>query len=485
MLRQTTFRPLLPAVTLGLCLLGLCLLTSCGNSPSSGNSPVERPNPAAIANTGNLSNVVFLGDSLTAGEENGGLLDTEQVHGYTTLLAQQAGVPITLPLIAAPGVPNVMQLDLDPLGIVFATGTSPGRDYPSQQATDLAVPGATLEDIFYTTPSNTTDLATQYILGDPGLSEGLSLSQALWAQRLAPTTIVLWGGNVEAINAVAEGSTAALTSVSDFTTEYSQLIGWFTQNTNAHLVLLNVPDVTRVPYLISAQQAATIASGLTGADQAYFYAIWGVTPQDYLNASGVEVALSIIEDPSQGPLASGLYLTPDDISVIQSTVNGYNYAIVEQAHLVDATLVDMHTALLNLAQNGATINGTPVTFQYLDGIFSLDGIHPTNTGYALTANIIIQALDSDGAEIPQVDVGPIAAADPLFPANMPERPYIPFISPPRSAVPAAKRAPARRNSKGGYLLPPELVQWREQARQMQAAMRQTLGRHAALPSALP
>lgn len=463
------------------------LLTSCGqgspNSVSFGATADEHPNPAAVANAQNFSSVIFLGDSLTAGAQNGSLLDTQQVHGYAALVAQQTNTPITLPLLAAPGVPNVMQLSLDPLGIVVEHGQSAGRDNPAAQATDLAVPGATLADIAFNNAENTDDPATKYILSNPFLTQGNSMSQALWAQRLQPTVIVLWAGNVEAVDVVESGNIPNLTPASVFAAQYTDLIAWFTQNTNAHLVLLNVPDVTTVPYLISAQEAATIASGELGVDPEYFYALWGITPQDYLNATGLQLAIEMIEDPSRAPLEPGSYLTPSDMSVIQSTVTGYNQAIAQQAAAVNATLVDMHAGLLNLAQNGTTINGTPVTFQYLGGIFSLDGVHPTNTGYALVANIILASLNNSlKTKFPLVDVGPIAAADPLFPANLSEQPYIPFLRPRQKTggrAPTASKNNARRNTSGGFVLSPAMLSWRDQARNMDAALRLTLRRQAA------
>jgi lysophospholipase L1-like esterase len=472
--------------------LGLACLVSCGaGAPTSGrySAPtVEQPNPAAVANAGNFSTLVFLGDSLTAGMQNGSLLDSQQVNSYPALLAAQINTPITLPLLAAPGLPAPLQLSFDPVELKQGSGKSAGRDDPTVQATDLAIPGATIGDIYSITPTNTDDPATQYILGEPGLSEGLSLSQAQWAKRLQPTTIVLWAGNVEAIGAAQDGSTANLPSPAKFAAQYTDLIAWLTQNTNAHLVLLNVPDVTTVPYLISAQQVATIAGGSLGVDPNYFYALWGVTPDDYLNGIGLQDAIKMVEDPARAPLKSGTYLTPSDLSLLQSTVIAYNQAIAQQAAQVNATLVDVHAALLDLAQNGTTINGTTVTFQYLGGIFSLDGVHPSNTGYALVANAILESLNGSlKTKFPLVNLGPIAAADPLFPANMPEVPYIPFLLPSQAGHSLRNSAPnpqsAQRNAKGGYVLSPELRQWRDQAEYMEAPVRRAFGHHAtpALP----
>ena len=69
--------------------------------------------PAWPQKKADLSRLVVVGDSLSAGYQNGSLLDAQQVHGYASLIAAQRGVPLPLPLIAPPGVPNVLTL-VDP-----------------------------------------------------------------------------------------------------------------------------------------------------------------------------------------------------------------------------------------------------------------------------------------------------------------------------------------------------------------------------------
>ena len=60
-----------------------------------------------------LSRLVVVGDSLSAGYQNGSLLGRQQVKGYASLVAQQAHATLPLPLIADPGIPNVLTL-VDP-----------------------------------------------------------------------------------------------------------------------------------------------------------------------------------------------------------------------------------------------------------------------------------------------------------------------------------------------------------------------------------
>jgi hypothetical protein len=65
----------------------------------------DRAHPKA-----NLSRLVVVGDSLSAGFQNDSLLDTQQPHGWAAVVASQANVPLALPLIAPPGIPNVLEL---------------------------------------------------------------------------------------------------------------------------------------------------------------------------------------------------------------------------------------------------------------------------------------------------------------------------------------------------------------------------------------
>jgi hypothetical protein len=74
----------------------------------------------------------------------------------------------------------------------------------------------------------------------------------------------------------------------------------------------------------------------------------------------------------------------------------------------------MHAYFASL-QSGIAVNGKTITTAFLGGIFGLDGIHPTNTGYALVANQFIAALNTSLAlSIPPVDVDSVGAKDPLF-----------------------------------------------------------------------
>jgi hypothetical protein len=88
-----------------------------------------------------------------------------------------------------------------------------------------------------------------------------------------------------------------------------------------------------------------------------------------------------------------------------------------------AIVVDAHALVNQLALNGYSANGKHLTTGLLGGIVSLDGIHPTNTGYAIIANQFIEVMNRWwGTNIPEANVNAIAAHDPLVPPVSPSAP---------------------------------------------------------------
>ncbi len=378
-----------------------------------------------VPHKADLSRLVVLGDSLSAGFQNDSLLDAQQPHGYASLVAAQAGVPLSLPLIAPPGIPNVLvSVSLGPPPILItAPGTSPGRDDPTVQATDLAVPGATVNDVlnarpaFPPTPAN---ILTDLILGEPGAFAGQIHSQVEWAEALRPTTIFLWAGNEDALAAAIGVDPGLLTPVADFRSAYIELVNRLSA-TGAALVIANIPDVTVVPYLTPAEDIAE-ELGLPLFD---IEPILGIGSGDYVTPDAFTPILARLANPSLGPLPANVVLTAANAKKIRAAVDAYNGIIEEEAERKGAALVDIHRLANQIRKRGISANRQVLTSEFLGGIFSLDGVHPTNTGYAVIANKFIEALNHEfDTGIPFVSIDQIAKTDPLV---------LPGIEPPDSS----------------------------------------------------
>ena len=407
-----------------LCLLGsasalvaLFGMAGCANKPA----PVQPPAPTS----GPFVNVVVLGDSLSAGFQNGSLLDTQQPNGFASLIAQEAKFPLQLPLIAPPGAPAVLQLLSTgfPPGIQQESGITTGRDNITIQPYDLAVPGHTLHDLINLAPtlkpSNDEDIITDLVLGAP---LGNTLSQLGEAVVLKPTTIFLWAGNEDALMADDAGSPSGMTSLASFTADYTELITVLKTYTGAHLVVATIPDVTAIPYMTKGSLILSEASTYTHLPAAVLSVLLGIGPNDLVNAQGLTdleaEAASLAKGGSLTPLPGKDVLTAAEIVTVQNNIAAYNQVITRLVGAAGGTVVDLNAYFATL-QSGITINGYTATPAFLGGLFGLDGIHPTNTAYALIANQYITATNTAfGLATPLVDVSAVAAKDPYFGPNI-------------------------------------------------------------------
>ncbi len=405
----------------GAALVALAGLGGCALKPAPPQPPAPKSGPYV--------KVVFLGDSLSAGFQNGSLLDSQQPNGFGSLIAEQAQFPLQLPLIAPPGAPAVLELlsaGFPPV-VQQESGITTGRDNITIQPNDLAVPGHTLHDLINLTPSLSTptgvstdeQIITDLILGAP---LGNTLSQLGEAVVQKPTTVFLWAGSEDALLADDAGSPAAMTSLASFTSDYTELITVLKTYTSAHLVVANIPDVTAIPYMTPGSLILSEASQYSGLPASLLSALLGIQPGDLVNAQGLSdleaEAAAFLHGVPLSPLPGSDVLTVAEQATVRANIEAYNQVI---AHLVAAsggTLVDLHSYFASLA-SGVTINGYTATTSFLGGLFGLDGIHPTNTGYALVANQYITATNTAfGLSTPAVDVSAVAAKDPYFGPNI-------------------------------------------------------------------
>ena len=405
--------------------LALSLIGCNNDSGSTASKELAALQAQQAKNAGNFSNTVFLGDSLTAGFQSGSLLDTTQVHGWAPVLAAQAGFNIIQPLIAYPGAPNVLQLvSLGPPPVITtAPGTTTGRDNFATQVTDLAVPGALLNDVMNTVPlvnpAPGQQQLNQLVLGFPGLGYGVADSQASFAVKAQPTTIFLWIGNNDALVADETGMPSSMTSVANFTSQYQALITELTTMAPAHLVIANIPDVTKVPYLTPAALVLGEVSAETGYPTSVLSQLLGIVPGDLVNPTGTAEIPLILGGQQQGPISDAGVLSAAEVVTVQAQVTAFNQVIAAQAKAANATLVDINALFNQVTTSGLTINGYTGTSSFLGGFFALDGIHPTNVGYAVVANTFIDTMNTAiSTKIADVPLGPIAATDPYWPPNL-------------------------------------------------------------------
>ncbi len=400
-----------------------CGVTSAPFAASGSAAQASRLAAASATPATPFSKVVVLGDSLSAGFQNGSLLDIQQPNGWASLVARQAGFKLNLPLIASPGMPAVYTLVKGSLPPVLeqAHGVSIGRDDPSLQPDDLAVPGYFLSDILNTAPAaqppSPSEAMAGLVLGAP--PAGTQVQQAIARQ---PSTIYLWIGNNDALRADGMGDPNAMTPVDQFSSEFTQLMTTLKAGTSAHLFVANIPDVTETPYMTQASEILTELEEADHVPVTVSSALLHIAPGDLVNWYGladIKADIDLVKaGGSPNPLPPSEVLTASEVAQVRSTTDAYNQVIAQQVAAAGGTLVDVHGYIDSLAAHGVTIGKYRASTLYLGGIFGLDAIHPSNTGYALFANLFIASTNAAlGTAIPPVDVAAIAAKDPYFGAN--------------------------------------------------------------------
>ena len=385
----------------------------------------------------NFSKLVVVGDSLAAGVENGSLEDSQQQNGFAAVIARQASTPLTLPLVPYPGAPNtdaIIYIGSFPVLIQVPGQLIIPRDNPFSTVTDVAVPLQTVGDALSRVPNKSlqgadlTQLATDLVLGLPCpiLLPCPALTQVQYAVALRPTVLIVDLGNNDILGPVTSGQVDGLlttsgqaTFLANFTTSYTALLNQLGAS-GATMIVGNVPDVTEAAYFF---QVAKLEAGANLPPGSLATSL-GIGEGDYVTLAALPSVQAIATGSKPGPLptfcvsgspTTACILTAAQAAGARQLSMAINQIIATQAAAHNATVVDLFSVIDNLSASGYQAGSKMLTTNFLGGLFSLDGMHPTNTGYAIMANEFIKDINAAyGTTIAPANVASIAQHDPLI-----------------------------------------------------------------------
>jgi hypothetical protein len=105
------------------------------------------------------------------------------------------------------------------------------------------------------------------------------------------------------------------------------------------------------------------------------------------------------------PLPDEVVLTPGEVAVIRDHVSANNQSIREICQAAGVGVLDVNALLNELATQGRVVGGVNLNAAFLTGgIFSYDGVHPNELGYAVLANEWIGAINAAGATLSPLDL---------------------------------------------------------------------------------
>jgi lysophospholipase L1-like esterase len=148
---------------------------------------------------------------------------------------------------------------------------------------------------------------------------------------------------------------------------------------------------------------------------------------DTLAALGSEVFLASLPGTSLLPVTAekrrvsieaGVTDVDERIAALDALTDRANAALAAAAagH-ANVHIVDLHGWAARIATDGIAVGDQVLRPAKFGGLVGLDGIHFTDTGYAVVANVFLQAINAAwGTSFPQVDVATVLANDPESPA---------------------------------------------------------------------
>jgi lysophospholipase L1-like esterase len=353
---------------------------------------------------------VAMGNSVTAGYQSGGIVDSTQRESYAAVIAQQAGTRFAIPSLQLPGCPPPIvnfqtQARLDngtPTTCALRTSGS-----VTAVLNKVAVPGAiTLDPTSASTPAS--NALTTLILGGK--------TQVERALDASPTFVSIEIGNNDVLSAAEHGTVVPEASIgSPGVTPVDSVVASYAAMTTQLVkarpalkgLLVGVFDVTALPSLFPAE---SLYSNLTFQTEFTDAAGGSVTYEPNCAGSHALIAIGIIqfwEEAGLPPVVScqaGVPVEPyGDFFVLDSTkqrvigqaVAGYNAYIRAKADSLGWAYADPNVALGALKSSGAipTLPNFLSATQPFGAYITLDGIHPSALAHKLLANLLIQGIN--------------------------------------------------------------------------------------------
>ncbi|HEY2955509.1 MAG TPA: SGNH/GDSL hydrolase family protein [Candidatus Eisenbacteria bacterium] len=407
----------------------LLLATAAAAAGCSKIGPITAP--ALNSGRANFSVVAALGTSITAGYQSGGLVDRHQTHSYAVLFAQRVGAhPLDLPLIGGDGIPPLLEIKrLAPPPVVIAPiSATPGSptNFPLPTAYhNMSIPGALLVDA--------TDTTLYQLPGRNNPFFGLIQRQrgplALQVARQLdpqPTFVILEYGANELLGPAVKGTTLGIVSNVTYAALMSRTLAFFADSLpNARLAIVNVPDITTIPFFNTLSNRLLDAQGqplvnpngsprfvlgpsnvaLTANDRVLLTAA-PLLAAGFGYPVGTTSYLSGLPVPGNGlGLGDSLVLSSSEAQTFQIEVRNYNTVIDTSVARRDIAVVDLRGLLRTAATTGFLIQRVRYTSAFVTGgVFSLDGVHPNDLGHALLCNELIAAVNTKfGSNVTPID----------------------------------------------------------------------------------
>ena len=376
---------------------------------------------------------VSIGNSITAGFQSAGILDSVQGVAYPVLLARAMGSVFFVPYMARAGCPpplvNVFtQQRFTPPGFPTSTAAScylRASQFPPPFLSNLGVPGAEVLEAFNYTSGNiiqsTTEVYRTFLLGGH--------TQVAAARRAQPTFVSVWLGNNDVLGAILDtanaGNPALVTPPDSFAARLNVLLDSLDLiGTIQGGVLIGAVQVALAPYasrgsVYAAVAAASIPNLTVNPNCLAAIPIpGGVAPLDsarvlvpfHYGAPLVARASPPNNLPTTLDCSAVQVISPTEALNMISAVAQYNAAISAEAAARSWAYVDPNPLLAQLLTVPGAILPFPAFPPNANAVaapfgtaLSRDGIHPSTATHRTIAQALQAAINARyGTTIPAI-----------------------------------------------------------------------------------
>ena len=316
--------------------------------------------------------LVGMGDSIGEGVQAGDAAWQTQAYSYLNLINFQMGADLTLPFISS--------------GLFGTVGDVDGRNriFPDQVNTNVAVSGATTNSLLYegANAASTSEISTEAEL----VLYPRQQTQIEYVESAQPDMIICWIGNndvLSAATAFGNMNASQLTSAADFERDYVALVDRLNALVvphNSKVVFANIPDVTSIGFLVDRAAAEDLTDFSVPLPEGHYTSILGVLLMNFLGNA------NLINDPN-------FVLDDTEVATIRNRTQLFNDIIQREADRIGMPVVDVNARFAAYINTPPVISGFTLDNTVLGGLFSLDGVHPSNIGHALVANEFIKTMN--------------------------------------------------------------------------------------------
>jgi len=366
-----------------------------------------------------------MGASLTQGTAGGVPTYEAILANPAHLLATTGGAYLPLPLLTRGLFPTIRPEDVGPAPACRAPdvvnfiaeasievigklddeendqiGFYLGRVDPDLSPHDVAVGGSNVGNLVHGTAGDFGKQFVTKLVYAPyaDIIEDVYTTQLELVEDIQPTLVMstdVYGNDL--IGAIVESSyvdTDQLTPVEDVRTDLTTLIERL-EATGAEVFLANMPHATLLP-ATADKRAAALENARDIAEQT------GVDPEQAVadEAIAVDARIQMVED--YGDAYNDIL---EELAASRPTIH----------------VVDFGGRVAEIEVDGLEVNGEVLTVRKFGGLLSTDGVHFSDVGYAMFANLFIETMNNDlGLDLQEIDLGPIVESDPYSPAALRE-----------------------------------------------------------------